>query len=139
MKVSIIVPTFHEKDNISILSKQAHIDIIKKPGLSLMKLVPEMAKDILTKIKESNMVLEINTSGYRRKVAEPYPGNDWFELISELQIPVCIGSDAHTPEQVGLGFKSVYTFLDNKNIRKIAHFDKRQIKLKPIPKILITK
>ncbi len=114
----------------------AHIDIIKKPGLSIMKLVPEAASDILSNIKKSQMVLEINTSGFRRKIAEPYPGNDWFETISELQVPVCIGSDSHAPDQVGLGFNSIYTLLQNKNIKQIAHFDKRNFILKPISNIL---
>ncbi len=113
-----------------------HIDLVKKPGLSLIDLAPDIVQDVLVKIKKAKMVLEINTSGYRRKVAEPYPGLDWIDSISKMKIPICTGSDSHSPSQVGLGFDEIYNFIYNKGIKDIAYFDKRKISFKPLAKLI---
>lgn len=109
-----------------------HIDLIKKADMPLLHLIPNLVNKLLNKIKETGMVIEINTSGFRRKISDSYPGLDWIDLIIKFDIPICIGSDAHSPEQVGLNFNTVYNFIKEKGINKIACFDKRKIKLQKI-------
>jgi len=108
-----------------------HIDLIKKEGYPLMQVVPEEVKTVLKNIKDCGMVLEINTSGFRRKIAESYPHSDWLPLVKELNVPVCVGSDSHNPEQVGLNFVETYKILAKQGIKEFAHFEKRKFELKP--------
>lgn len=102
-----------------------HLDIIKSPGDSLIQLVPNEVIQLLQVVKKSDMAIEINTSGYRKKVGEPYPGFDWLPLIKDNSIPVTTGSDAHHPDQVGLQFKPVYHRLKEEGIKKLVFYEKR--------------
>ena len=102
-----------------------HLDMIKSPGDSLIELVPNDVGDLLKVIKDSGMAIEINTSGYRKNVGEPYPGLDWLPIIREELIPLTTGSDAHHPDQVGLKYESVYTQIKKEGINKLVVFDRR--------------
>jgi histidinol-phosphatase (PHP family) len=106
-----------------------HADIIKGYGDSLIKLVPNKVKKMLYEAKNYGMVIEYNTSGYRKKVLECYPGFDWLPFIQEVGLPITIGSDAHSPEQVALNYLYVYDKLQRFGIKEIATFEKRKIKL----------
>ena len=104
-----------------------HIDIIKKPGNSLIDMVPEKVAETLDMAKKFNMALEINTSGLRREVIECYPGYDWFTEIKRVNLPITLGSDAHSPEQVGFGFNEIYYQFKKHEMNKLAVFRKRKI------------
>jgi len=66
----------------------------------------EMAQPALDRIAEAGMGLEINASGLRKTVAEIYPSALLLRLAREREIPVCFGSDAHRPEDVGAGLEA---------------------------------
>jgi histidinol-phosphatase (PHP family) len=46
----------------------------------------------------------LNTSGLRKPVGEIYPSTLLLSLARERGIPICFGSDAHRPEEVGADF-----------------------------------
>ena len=123
------------KDYLSIMKRGietglfdvlGHSDMIKSPGDSLIQLIPNDVNELLQVVKKSGMAIEINTSGYRKNVLEPYPGLDWIPLISDNSIPLTIGSDAHHPNQVGLQFKPVYKRVKEAGIKKLIVYDKRR-------------
>lgn len=58
---------------------------------------------LLELIREKNMSLEVNTSGFSLR-GEPYPGRAILGRALQLGIPLSAGSDAHNPEQVGRHF-----------------------------------
>jgi len=128
------INTVNEGIKTNLFDVVGHIDLVKKPGFPLMQEVAEEVHNVLNNIKKHNMVLEINTSGYRRKIAEPYPSTDWMQSVKKLEIPISVGSDAHSPDQVGLNFINVYHNLANMGINEFAHFDKRKFTLKPTVK-----
>lgn len=81
-----------------------HLDVVRL-------IVPEKTEEIfmvgttfLTRIEEEDLVIEINTSGLRKTLQEVYPVQKFILLAHRLQIPLCFGSDAHRPDQVGSGF-----------------------------------
>jgi len=102
-----------------------HVDMIKSPGDSLLQVVPEEVTRLLQIVKKSDMAIEINTSGYRKRVKESYPGFDWIPLIKDYSIPLTIGSDAHHPDQVGLQFNPVYNRIKEEGITELIVYDKR--------------
>jgi histidinol-phosphatase (PHP family) len=102
-----------------------HLDMIKSPEDSLLDILPGDVNELLGVIIKSGMAIEINTSGYRKKVGEPYPGLDWLPMIKEKSIPLTIGSDAHHPDQVGLKFEHVYRRIKEEGISTLVVYDKR--------------
>ena len=86
-----------------------HLDLIK-----VFKFMPKqdirlLAKNVLHAIKKSNMVLEINTAGLRKPIAEMYPSRDLLEEAYSLNIPITFSSDAHAVEQIGFGYELATT------------------------------
>ena len=104
-----------------------HIDIIKKRGHSLLRMVPDQVDEVLRLIRKYDMAVEINSSGLRREVQECYPGYDWLPELQRLDLAVTLGSDAHAPEQVGSGFREINTQLQKYNLNRIAVFRRRKI------------
>lgn len=113
-----------------------HLDIIKKPGQLLFKLVPDLVSEVLKTVNKNNMVLEINSSGYRKKVNEPYPSLDMLCMIKEIEVLICVGSDSHSPQQVGFMFEDIYTSLIQSGIENLTHFEGRKKILKSIKEIV---
>jgi len=81
-----------------------HLDLIKKynfkPGIDITPLI----KGAIGAIKEAGVCIEINTAGLRKPVGEMYPSEEILRLCQEAGVPVTLGSDAHSPEQVGMDF-----------------------------------
>lgn len=73
--------------------------------------------EILGRIVESGAILEVNTSALRKGHTEPYPGWAILKLYKDLGgTHVVLGSDAHSPSHVGMGFREVAAELDKLNL-----------------------
>jgi histidinol-phosphatase (PHP family) len=82
-----------------------HLDLPKKFGfLPAEPVLREIAGPALDKIANARMAIEINTSGLRKPVREIYPSLFLLGMARALDIPVCFGSDAHLPDEVGYEF-----------------------------------
>lgn len=82
-----------------------HLDLPKKFGfIPSENDLKEMAKPVLDRIAMAGMGMELNTSGLRRPVGEIYPSPLIVSMARERDIPICFGSDAHRPGEVGAGF-----------------------------------
>ncbi|MHB1349712.1 MAG: histidinol-phosphatase HisJ family protein [Desulfobulbaceae bacterium] len=66
--------------------------------------------DLLALLREKQMILELNTSGFALR-GEPYPARPILARAMALGIPLAAGSDAHQPEQVGRSFERVAEYL----------------------------
>ena len=103
-----------------------HLDLIKvfnkKPDCPPDKL----ALPVLKAIKEMNLCVEINTNGYYKLAGEFYPSYPILEHCFNMNIPITLSSDAHSPDMAGrdinraalLGKKCGYT--------RIATFQNRK-------------
>ena len=102
-----------------------HLDLIK-----VFKFMPKqdirlLAKNVLQAIKQSNMVLEINTAGLRKPVAEMYPSRDLLEEAYSLNIPITFSSDAHAVDQIGFGYELATTLAKDIGYRQAVTFKGR--------------
>jgi len=52
----------------------------------------------------AGMLIELNTGGLRKPVADTFPGRDLLAEAGALGIPIVFGSDAHRPGDVGHAF-----------------------------------
>jgi histidinol-phosphatase (PHP family) len=91
---------------VSALAKSSKFDIIGHLDLiKVFKFMPKrdiksIAYKSLKTIKESNMVLEINSAGWRKPIGECYPSEELLKVAFELDIPITFGSDAHEVSQI---------------------------------------
>ncbi len=106
-----------------------HLDLIK-----IFKFMPKqdvrvLAQDSLKAVKESNMVLEVNTAGLRKPIGELYPSRELLEVAYEMDIPITFASDAHAVEQIGLGYDLATALAKDIGYTKAATFEGRDREL----------
>ena len=112
----------------------AHLDLPKKFGYRPRdKALKEMAQPALDRIAAAGMGIELNTSGLRWPVREIYPSPLLLELAREREIPICFGSDAHTPQDVGYAFDQALALAKEAGYKQCARFRGRQKQLVPLP------
>lgn len=85
----------------------AHADLIKRPRMEMGEGALALREEILMELAVRGMILEVNTSGTRRVVAESYPAVDWIRDAVARGIPLLPGSDAHQPGHVAWRFPTV--------------------------------
>jgi len=102
-----------------------HLDLIKVFKFLPKKDIKSIAKKALMEIKNSGMVVEINSAGYRKPIAEQYPSKQLLELCYELNIPITFSSDAHSVDQVGLNYDKATTLAKEIGYEKCTYFNNR--------------
>ena len=103
-----------------------HCDLVKKFGHRPKKNIEEVLRETFKVVKESGMAVEINTSGLRKPVKEVYPSEQILKIVSEYGIPLTLGSDAHTPTDVGRDFDLAKQLVEKYGKDKISLFTKRE-------------
>jgi histidinol-phosphatase (PHP family) len=105
-----------------------HLDLVKKFGYFPSQGWDDLQEETAKALGESDMVVELNTSGMDKPVGEFYPGPDFLKKLKKHGVPVTLSSDSHKPREVGryfekavallkeLGYKEVYTFSQRKKI-----------------------
>jgi histidinol-phosphatase (PHP family) len=93
----------------------------------------EMAQPVLDRIAAVGMGIELNTSGLIRPVKEIYPSPLLLELARERGIPICFGSDAHLPQDVGRAFDQALELAKEAGYTQCLRLRGRQKQLVPLP------
>ncbi len=114
------------KDGIktSLFNVIGHLDLIKKDGQPLLKHNRTQVIELLRLAQKHRMVVEINTSGLRKEINEPYPHQSLWPLLAEFELPVTLGSDAHAPNQVAFAFDTIEKQLSRIDRLKKVRFDR---------------
>ncbi|MBW1734290.1 MAG: histidinol-phosphatase HisJ family protein [Deltaproteobacteria bacterium] len=111
-----------------------HLDLPKKFGhRPREKDLKEMVRPVLDLIAENGMGVELNTSGLRKPVKEIYPSPLILSMALERNIPICFGSDAHSPEDVGKSFASALELARDAGYTEYFRIRQRQKELTPLP------
>lgn len=110
----------------SLFDIVGHLDLIKIFKFLPKKDIRLLAKEALEAIKTANMVVEINTAGFRKPIGEQYPSLSLLEEIASRDIPITFSSDAHAPEQVGFMGKEAVALAKSLGYRKCAIFSNRE-------------
>lgn len=106
----------------------AHLDLPKKFGHRPSdRDLKEMAQPALDRVAAVGMAIEINSSGLRRQVHEIYPSALLLSLAKERNIPICFGSDAHRPEEVGWQFEDSLALARSVGYTHAVHFRGRRM------------
>jgi histidinol-phosphatase (PHP family) len=102
-----------------------HLDLLK-----IFKYLPKtdmriLAKQAMKAIKENNMVIEINSAGFRKPIGEQYPSAELLQMANELDIPITFGSDAHNIKHIGYKSNETIKIAKDCGYRFCAVFSKR--------------
>ena len=104
----------------------AHLDLIKKFGY---KPKIDLSNEIdlaLKAIKDADMTIELNTSGWVMPCKEQYPSVELLKKSKKLDIPIIVTSDAHKPEHIIREFDKAIKLLKKIGYSKQAYFIKRK-------------
>ena len=114
----------------------AHPDAIRraqfKPHLPMDAEYGEVAR----LLRAYGMAIEVNTAGIRRGAGSVYPDEHLLRICVAEEIPVTLGSDAHTPGDVGSNYEEAFQMLSSMGVTEIATYEKRRISKRPISDFL---
>ena len=110
----------------------AHADALRnetfEPG-------PESTEDytrLAALLAKHGMAIEVNTAGLRRGAGSIYPDRLFLEACGAENVPVTLGSDAHTPADVGRDFRHAFRLLEETGIENLAIFEGRKMERRPL-------
>lgn len=81
-----------------------HVDLVKKFGHRPVGNLESEVKRTAEVFRDSNVTVEINTSGLRKPVKEIYPSLDVLKVYQRHGVPITFSSDSHDPGDVGRDF-----------------------------------
>ena len=102
-----------------------HLDLIKKFDYRPRGEIGHLLEETVQAIAAADVCVEVNTSGLRRPCAEIYPGERILQLCHQQGVPVTLGSDAHSPGEVGLDFDRAVELLRSVGYTRVSTFSGR--------------
>ena len=104
----------------------AHPDLVKKHGILPRRPMTRWYEQAAETLAANDVAIEINTSGIRKRIVEPYPTLAFLTACAGAGVAVTLGSDAHAPGQGGMDFDVALRLLSRAGIRSIATFEGRR-------------
>jgi histidinol-phosphatase (PHP family) len=126
-------------DALGEAARSGMFDILAHPDLVKIWGSPEPDGDLrrfydraMEGIAESDVAIEVSTAGLRKPVGEIYPARVFLEMCLDAGRPVALSSDAHVPEQIGYGYESAMTLLEEVGVTELAVYERRERRLEPV-------
>ncbi len=104
----------------------AHADLCKKFGFYPKEDCTALFTGFLKAAKQSDIAIELNTSGLRKECNEIYPSPEIVQMAAQLGIPITFGSDAHAPNQVGMAFNEAVELARSAGYTHCCRFTRRE-------------
>ena len=109
-----------------LFDTMAHLDLVKKfghrPRAGLRSRYARLARTLAA----SDVCVEINTAGLLKPVGEMYPHGDLLRALRTAQVPVTLGSDAHSPTLVGYELGQAARALREAGYDRVVRFRARR-------------
>ncbi|MEB1807959.1 MAG: histidinol-phosphatase [Bacillaceae bacterium] len=99
-----------------------HIDAMKGFYPEFSQIETEAIEKTLPILAESDLAIEINTSGKTKDAGGWYPSDEILERARYYNVQVTFGSDAHTPDRVGDEFNLVKQRLKEIGFKEWVYF-----------------
>lgn len=103
-----------------------HIDAMKGYYPEFSSIQTEVVEHTLKTIAESDVAIEINTSGKTKYCGGWYPANEILERALFYGVEVTFGSDAHDPHRVGDEFDIVAKLLKEIGYKEWVYFREKK-------------
>lgn len=102
-----------------------HLDAVKVYGPDVFDVAAHEIEPTLDAIAESGIVVELNTSGYR-KCGELFPSPVLVERLHARGVRFTFGSDAHHPSELTHAAADVAALLDRIGVTELSAFSARE-------------
>jgi histidinol-phosphatase (PHP family) len=109
-----------------------HLDCLKTVGHIPDFSITPLVEQTVRVIAESNVAIELNTSGWRKSVADCFPRAELLACCQHYGVPVTLSSDAHAPGLVGSGFERAVALLREVGYKQLATFVQRERRMVPM-------
>jgi histidinol-phosphatase (PHP family) len=103
----------------------AHPDLVKKLGSRSVCDPTAWYEELASVFAECGVAIEVNTGGLRYACAEVYPAMDLLRACRQRGVPVTMGSDAHTPSDVGSRLHEARTILKEAGYHEVLVWRQR--------------
>lgn len=104
----------------------AHLDLVKKFNFRPKKDITDLLLETVETVSKSKMCIEVSTGGLRKPCHEVYPSEKLLKMCFDIGLPVTLGSDAHSPEEVGADFDRAVDLLRKIGYNEIIRFARRK-------------
>lgn len=94
--------------------------------------------DIAALASQGELIIELNTAGWRKKAAEQYPSADILKLFAQAHVNCTVGCDAHRPSDIGADVERAYALLFEAGYREIVAPRSRTAESGEYNRILLT-
>ncbi|MDR2109161.1 MAG: histidinol-phosphatase HisJ family protein [Coriobacteriales bacterium] len=98
----------------------AHPDLPKKLGFRPTFDARELYAAMAEVAAAADVMVEVNTSGLRRAIAELYPAPELLRAFCDAGVPCTVSSDAHTPGDVGRDLPAAWAALRSAGYRQVT-------------------
>ncbi|MFX0125613.1 MAG: PHP-associated domain-containing protein, partial [Candidatus Hodarchaeota archaeon] len=71
-------------------------------------------------------------SGLKKRVRQMYPNQDIIRELNQRKIPITLGSDAHSPQDIGFRFEDVFEKTKKWGLTELCQFSRREKNLVPL-------
>ena len=98
--------------NVRKAALSGRFDVLGHPDLiKIFKTFPErditpILEETADAVAESGIVVDVNAAGLRKPVGEVYPSEKFLRMFHRRGVPIILSSDAHAPDQVGMGYET---------------------------------
>jgi histidinol-phosphatase (PHP family) len=122
-------------ETLAAAARSGLFDSLSHPDL--VKIFGERAAsfdyaDIADAIAETGIAVEVSTAGLRKPVRELYPHPELLAACRERDVPVTLGSDAHSPDVVGRDFDRARQLMRAAGYETVTVFERRRARQEPL-------
>jgi len=112
----------------------AHPELIKYFIDKDFKYYSSYVEEVVKLLSEYHVAVDLNTDYLYNSKSDKIekerlnPGVEMLVLCKEKNIPLVIGSDAHSPEKLAKYFSETFVYLKDMGIKELHYFEKRELK-----------
>lgn len=122
---------FHSLGHLNYLERYIHRDGMQNHVDYRERL--DVYREIFRLLMEEEIALELNTSGILKGLGDTVPNSELAAFYHALGGKLyTVGSDAHTPNNVGTHIRETYAYLQSIGVERIATYGAGELILQPI-------
>jgi histidinol-phosphatase (PHP family) len=103
-----------------------HPDLIKIFRRFPDRDITGMLEETADAVAASGIVVDVNAAGLRKPVGDIYPSRKLLEMFHRRGVPIVLSSDAHAPDQVGMGYEKSLPLVRDVGYREVVTFSNRE-------------
>jgi histidinol-phosphatase (PHP family) len=103
-----------------------HPDLIKIFRRFPDRDITGMLEETADAVAASGIVVDVNAAGLRKPVGDIYPSRKLLEMFHWRGVPIVLSSDAHAPDQVGMGYEKSLPLVRDVGYREVVTFSNRE-------------